>query len=90
MKVLLRNPARELDFDGPMTLSALLKRLDLNRESHLVTEDGALVPADTTLYACERCGAPTNNDICSFCALTEWATRPVPLTIGRKPQEVAS
>ena len=90
MKVLLRNPARELDFEGPMTLSALLKRLDLNRESHLVTEDGALVPVDTTLYACERCVAPTNNNICSFCALTEWATRPVPLTIARKTQEVAS
>ena len=36
MKVLLRNPARELEFDGPMTVSALLERLDLNRESHLV------------------------------------------------------
>ena len=45
---------------------------------------------DISLQACERCGAPTNNDICSFCALTERATRPVPLTIGRKPQEVAS
>ena len=83
MNILLRNPARELDFDGPMTFSALLRRLDLNHESHLV-------PVDTTLYACERCGAPTNNDICSFCALTEWATRPVQFTITRKSQEVAS
>ena len=90
MNVLLRNRARKLDFDGPMTFSSLLKQLDLNRESHLVTEDGALVPADTTLYACEQSGAPTNNDICSSCALTEWATRPVPLTIARKTQEVAS
>ena len=90
MNVLLRNRARKLDFDGPMTFSSLLKQLDLNRESHLVTEDGALVPADTTLYACERCVAPTNNNTCSFCALTEWATRPVPLTIARKTEEVAS
>ena len=51
MKVLLRNPARELEFDGPMTVSALLERLYLNRERHLVIEDGALVPADTTLAA---------------------------------------
>ena len=51
MKVLLRNPARELEFDGPMTISALLERLDLNRESHLVIEDGTLMPADTTLAA---------------------------------------
>lgn len=51
MKVLLRNPARELEFDGPMTVSALLQRLDLNRESHLVIENGTLVPADTMLAA---------------------------------------
>lgn len=51
MKVLLRNPARELEFDGPMTVSVLLQRLDLNRESHLVIENGTLVPADTMLAA---------------------------------------
>ena len=51
MKVLLRNPARELEFDGPMTVGALLERLDLNRESHLVIEDGTLVPADKMLGA---------------------------------------
>ena len=45
---------------------------------------------DISLQACEQCSAPTNNDICSFCALTERATRPVPLAIGRKPEEVAS
>ena len=49
MKGLLRNPARELEFAGPMTVSALLQRLDLNRESHLVIENGTLVPADTML-----------------------------------------
>ena len=51
MKVLLRNPARELEFDGPMTVGALLERLDLNRESHLVIEDSTLVPADKMLVA---------------------------------------
>lgn len=51
MKVLLRNPARELEIDGPIPVSALLERLDLNRESHLVIEDGTLVPADKMLGA---------------------------------------
>ena len=51
MNVLLRNPARELEFDGLMTVRALLERFDLNRESHLVIEDGTLMPADTTLAA---------------------------------------
>ena len=32
-----------------MTVSALLERLDLNRESHLVIVDGTLVPADAML-----------------------------------------
>ena len=51
MKVLLRNPTRELEIDGPVTVSVLLARLDLNRESHLVIEDGELVPGDKTLRA---------------------------------------
>ena len=51
MKILLRNPVRELEIDGPMAVSALLERLELNRESHLVIEDGTLVPADAVLGA---------------------------------------
>ncbi|MFT5200791.1 MAG: sulfur carrier protein [Candidatus Aldehydirespiratoraceae bacterium] len=35
--------------DGPVQVVVLLQRLDLNRESHLVIEDGALVPGDKTL-----------------------------------------
>ncbi len=35
--------------EGPVQVSVLLKRLDLNRESHLVIEDGQLVPGDKTL-----------------------------------------
>lgn len=46
MKVLLRNPPRELDVEGPIEVSLLLRRLDLNREAHLVIEDGTLVPSD--------------------------------------------
>ncbi len=49
MKVLLRNPTRQVDVAGPVTVSVLLERLDLNRESHLVVCDGELVPNDRML-----------------------------------------
>lgn len=49
MKVLLRNPRRELDVDGPMSVIALLKRLELNRESVLVIRGDTLVPGDALL-----------------------------------------
>ncbi len=49
MKVLLRNPRREVDVAGPVRVHALLERLDLNRESHLVICNGTLVPGDGEL-----------------------------------------
>ncbi|CAB4695876.1 MAG: thiamine biosynthesis protein ThiS [Actinobacteria bacterium] len=49
MKVLLRNPRREVDVVGPVRVIALLDRLALNRESHLVIANGVLVPGDTLL-----------------------------------------
>ena len=49
MKVLLRNPKREIDVDGRHTVNSLLALLDLPRESHLVICNGTLVPGDATL-----------------------------------------
>ena len=49
MKVLLRNPRREVEMPGPARVSALLSRLELNRESHLVIANGELVPGDAVL-----------------------------------------
>lgn len=51
MKVNLRNPTRTLDVDGPISIVALLQRLDLNRESVLVIRGGTLVPGDALLAA---------------------------------------
>ena len=49
MKVLLRNPRREIELLGPTSVAALMRRLDLNREAHLVIRNGTLVPGDTVL-----------------------------------------
>lgn len=49
MKVLLRNPRRELDVDGPVRVDTLLRRLEINRESVLVIRSGELVPGDAEL-----------------------------------------
>lgn len=49
MKVLLRNPRRELEVEGPLRVVALLDRLELNRESVLVVRGDTLVPGDALL-----------------------------------------
>ncbi len=49
VKVHLRNPSRTVEFDGPISIVALLRRLELNRESVLLIRDGTLVPGDAML-----------------------------------------
>ncbi len=49
VKVQLRNPTRTIDVPGPVSIVALLQRLELNRETVLVIRGGTLVPGDTML-----------------------------------------
>ncbi len=49
MKVVLRNPRRELEVRGPKTVTALLAELDVNAESVLVIADDELVARDARL-----------------------------------------
>jgi sulfur carrier protein len=49
VKVVLRNPRREIDVPAPISVIALLHRLDLNRESVLVIQGDTLVPGDAML-----------------------------------------
>lgn len=49
MQVLLRNPRRELEVEGPVRVHALLARLEVNRESVLVIRSGTIVPGDELL-----------------------------------------
>jgi sulfur carrier protein ThiS len=49
VKVLLRNPKREIEVSGSMQVSTLLARLDINRETVLVIRSDTLVAGDAWL-----------------------------------------
>jgi sulfur carrier protein len=49
MKVVLRNPRRELDIEGATTVNALLTRLEIVAESVLVIRNDELVTRDARL-----------------------------------------
>lgn len=49
MKVLLRNPRREVEVEGGRSVDRLLDDLGLSREAHLVIRNGTLVPGDARL-----------------------------------------
>lgn len=49
MKVVLRNPSREVELAGPTSVVALLQRLDVDRQTVLVIKGGELVPGDAHL-----------------------------------------
>jgi sulfur carrier protein ThiS len=49
VKITLRNPKRELEVRGPLTVVALLQRLELNPESVLVIAGDELIARDARL-----------------------------------------
>jgi sulfur carrier protein len=49
VKVLLRNPRREIEVEGGRSVDRLLGELGLDREAHLVICNGTLVPGDARL-----------------------------------------
>jgi len=49
VKVLLRNPRREIEVPGGRSVDRLLDDLGLSREAHLVICNGTLVPGDARL-----------------------------------------
>ena len=49
MKVVLRNPRREVEVQGPKRVQALLTELGVNRESVLVIRGDTLVTHDALL-----------------------------------------
>jgi sulfur carrier protein len=49
VKVVLRNPRREVEVRGPKTVSSLLAELEVNPETVIVISDDELVPKDARL-----------------------------------------
>jgi sulfur carrier protein len=49
VKIVLRNPRREVEMRGPRSVTSLLAELDVNAESVLVIVDDELVPRDAQL-----------------------------------------
>jgi sulfur carrier protein len=49
MKIVLRNPRREVEVRGPMSVAKLLGQLEVHRDTVLVIRGDTLVPGDAML-----------------------------------------
>jgi len=49
MKVILRNPRREVELEGVRRVAEVFRRLELVPESYLVIKSGELVTSDETI-----------------------------------------
>jgi sulfur carrier protein len=49
VQVVLRNPRRELQVEGPLRVHALLARLEVHRDTVLVIRGDTIVPGDALL-----------------------------------------
>jgi sulfur carrier protein len=54
VQIVLRNPRREVELRGPLTVEAVLRQLDIERETVLVIRDDTLVAVDTLLEDGDR------------------------------------
>lgn len=54
MLVVLRNPHREIEVEGPVTADTLLRRLEIDPETVLIIRNDELVPRDTRLQDEDR------------------------------------
>jgi sulfur carrier protein len=54
VNVVLRNPRREIEIAGPLTVDAVLKQLQIERDTVLVIRGDTLVAADAVLRDDDR------------------------------------
>ena len=62
MKMVLRQPRREVEINGVARMSGLLVKVGHSAETVIGVDKAAL-------HQCQLCGEPTTGDICSFCRL---------------------